>query len=189
MSKETAIRVSVGDVYVAEITETNGEITYGTPEVLAGTSTMGVAMERGNNSVYESGKKIHENTRVSSAELTLETHTMSLVSEAKYIHGLTVTENGDVLDGPDDAPKKCAIGWAAPRSDGSSLCTWFLYTTPSKGNESYETATDTDATPNDSYNFDAVARPDIGKLRRRKICQTQSEVTAFFASVMPASGT
>lgn len=186
MAKSMGIRTNVSDIYVASVTVgNNGVLTFGTPEILAGTSSISVAIEKGENKVYESGQKIFDEAVVTGSKISLETHTLSLESEAKYLYGMTVADGSDIIDGIDDKPAYVAVGWAAPRSDGTTLCSWYFYTSPSKGDESYETSEESYKTPTDRYEFNAMPRPDTGKIKRRKLCATAADVTAFFAAVMP----
>jgi hypothetical protein len=106
--------------------------------------------------------------------------------EMELLHGLAVAESGEYEDGPDDMPKTVAVGWAKHMSDGSYKCVWYYWCTGSKGDESDETATDTEATGTDSYEFAAMPAPDNGKLRRRAVCADKTAMQAFFASVRKA---
>lgn len=191
MSKSKEIRVGVRDLYVALITETETEsgtsITYGTPEVFGGTATVGVSEQRGDNKVYESDVGIHNGSRLVGATVSYESRTVMLENELKVLHGITTEGNGGYEDGPDDEPKKVAVGWAAPMTGGKYKCQWYYYCDGHKGDETYETATENTSTPTDRFEFDCIPSPATGKLRRRKICESKAEMEAFFAAVLPTA--
>lgn len=193
MSKSKEIRVGVRDLYVSVITETETEsgvsVAYGTPEVFGGTATVGVTLERGDNKVYESDVAIHNNNRVAGATVSYESRSVKLENELKVLHGITEEGDGGFEDGPDDAPMKVAVGWADKMSDGGYKCQWYYYSEGRKGDETHETATESTTTPTDRFEFDCTPHPVTGKLRRRKICATKSEMEAFFASVLPSAST
>lgn len=183
MSKSSAIKTGVTDFYVAVATENNGAVTYGTPKVIGGTARVGTSMTRGENRVYESDQLIRNTNRASGATITYESRTVSMEDEMEILHGLAATQDGEYEDGPDDLPKNVAVGWAKHMSDGSYKCVWYYWCTGSKGDESDETATDTESTGTETYEFAAMPSPDGGKLRRRAVCENETAMQAFFASV------
>lgn len=190
MAKSNAIRIGVEDVYVAVGTQDpeTGAVTYAAPKVFGGTATIGVTQEKGENKIYESNVQIRNHSRVSAANIAYESRTVDLDTEMEVLYDQAVAEaaDGAYEDGPDDLPIAVAMGWAAPMSDGSYKCVWYYWCTASKGDESYETATESENSPTDRYDFAAMPRPDTKKLRRRKICKDKTERDAFFASVVPA---
>lgn len=191
MSKTAAIRTGVRDFYVAlatvATTQSGTSLTYGTPEVFGGTATVGVAMNRGDNKVFESDVMIHNNNRVSSATITYESRSVDLESELEVLHGVTteVATGKGYEDGPDNVGAYYAVGWADALADGTYKCQWYYYCSGHKGDESHETATESTTTPTDTYEFDAMPDPVNNKLRRRAICATKSAMEAFFAAVLP----
>lgn len=192
MSKTNAIRTGVRDFYVAKATTTESQgvisVAYGTPEVFGGTATVSVALERGDNKVYESDVVIHDNKRVAGATVTYESRSVDLESELDVLYGVTaeVATGKGYEDGPDSVPVEYAIGWADALADGTYRCQWYYYCTGHKGDESHETATESTTTPTDSYEFSAIPSPSTGKLRRRMIAATKSAMETFFATVLPS---
>ena len=190
MAKSTAIRVGVRDLWVAKATTAEADgtttVTYETPQVIGGTASIGVSHTSGQNKVFESDVPIRDNNRITGATVSYKSRTVSLEDELKVLYGVTGT--GEFEDGPDDIAPVYAVGWAAPRSDGSFACVWYYYTTGSKGDETYETATENESSPEDEYKFAAIPSPATRKLRRRKICADETAMNAFFASVLPTSG-
>ncbi len=188
MAKSTAYRCGVDDFYVAHITVgEDGKLTYGTPYVLGGTASVGVTYTSGENKVYESDVMIRDKRRITGATVNYSSRSVPLEEQMKLFMGETAATAaaGDYEEGPDDVAAPVAVGWAAPRTDGSFLCTWFYYATASQADESYETATENENTPADSFNFGCMPSPETRKLRRRKVCKNEAEKTAFFASVLP----
>ena len=167
MGKKRTVKVGVTDFYVAKATydEETEKVTYGDPNVFGGTATVGTS--------YTS-------------------RTVALASEMEVLHGLTATDGGDYIVGPDDIPDHWAAGWARKESDGTFTCVWFLWCEPSKGDESDETATETQASNPESYTFAASSSPELradGKpqMKRVKKCANAMEMAAFFASVLPTA--
>ncbi len=188
MAKSTAYRCGVRDMYVSHITVgEDGKLTYGAPYVVGGTASVGVTYTSGENKVYESDVIIRDKRRITGATVNYASRSVPLEEQMKLFMGeaAATAAAGDYEEGPDDAASPVAIGWAAPRTDGSSLCTWMYYATCSQGDETYETATENENTPTDSFNFACIPSPETRKLRRRKVCKTEAEVTQFFASVLP----
>ena len=193
MAKTKAIRTGVRDLYVAKATTTTTDsgvsVTYGTPKVFGGTATVSLSLETGDNKVYESDVLIHNGNRVSGATIGYESRSVDLASELEVLHGITTAGTGGYEDGPDDIGGEWAVGWADKLADGTYKCQWYYYCTGHKGDESHETATESTTTPTDRFDFDAVPNPATGKLRRRKICASEAEMTAFFAAVLPTAST
>lgn len=189
MGKATIMKVGVTDAYVATATVgENGVMTYGTPEVYGGTASISVSQTTGNNTVYESDVMIRNNNRISGANITYNSRTVNMDEEMKILYGKTASGSSkEFEDGPDDLAPTVAFGFAAKMSDGSYKCYWYYNCTGSKGDESFETATDTESSPEDSYTFAAMPATDTGKLRRRKLCANETEMRAFFASVKPSA--
>ena len=193
MSKTAAIRTGVRDFYVAKATveesQSGVSVTYDDPEVFGGTATVTVSLERGDNKVYESDVVIHNNNRVAGATITYESRSVDLESELEVLHSVTaeVATNKGYEDGPDDVPGFYAVGWADALADGTYKCQWYYLCTGRKGDESHETATESTTTPTDSYEFDAIPNPETGKLRRRLIASSKSDMEAFFETVLPVT--
>lgn len=186
MAKSKDIRIGVTDLYaaVATLNEEENTVSYAEPKVIGGTASIGVTQNKAENPVYESDVMIRNNSRISSATINYRSRTVNLADEMELLYGVTAASDGEYEDGPSDLPKNCAIGWAAKRSDGGYLCVWYYWCTGSKGDESYETATDSETTPEDNYDFTAMPSPATGKMRRRKIVANEVEKNAFFASVL-----
>lgn len=189
MAKTNAIRIGVTDFYAAVATydEETGNVTYGTPKVIGGTASVSVTQSKGENRVYESDVQIRNSSRISGANISYRSRSVSMEDEMELLYSQATAADGDYEDGPDDMPKACAVGWAAKLSNGGYKCVWYYYCTGSKGDESYETATDSETSPEDTYDFAAISSPETGKLRRRKIVANEAERNAFFASVLKAS--
>ena len=192
MNKKISLKTGVTDFYVAKATydEKTGKVTYGDPGVFGGTATVGVTVNKNSNKIYESDELIHNSNRISGADITYTSRTVALASEMEVLYGMTAAENEDYIVGPDDIPSHWAVGWARKESDGSLTCIWFLWTEPSKGDESDETATDTQASNPESYTFSASSSPEMradGKpqMKRVKKVKNAEEAKAFFTSVLP----
>lgn len=189
MPKSKDIRIGVTDLYaaVATLDEEENTVTYGVPKVIGGTASISVTQNKAENPVYESDVLIRNNSRISSATINYRSRTVNLADEMELLYSVTAASDSEYEDGPEDLPKNCAIGWAAKRSDGGYMCIWYYWCTGSKGDESYETATDSETTPEDNYDFTAMPSPTTKKMRRRKIVADETEKDAFFASVLKQS--
>ena len=191
MQKKRTVKTGVSDFYVASA-EYNAEtqkVTYGAPGVFGGTATVGVSVTKNANKIYESDELIHNRSRVSGADITYTSRTVDLVNEMKVMYNLT-NEEGEYLVGSDDIPGHWAVGWARKESDGTYTAIWYLWTEPSKDDESDETATETQTSNPESYTFAATTSPERrsdGKtmMKRVKKLTSQEELEAFFASVLP----
>lgn len=194
MNKKRTVKTGVTDFYVAKATysEETGKVTYGEPGVFGGTATVGVTVNRNPNKIYESDELIHNSNRISGVDITYTSRTVALASEMEVMHGLTTGEDGEYLVGPDDMGEHWAVGWARKESDGSLTCIWYLWTEPSRGDESDETATDTQTSNPESYTFAASSSPELRtdgkpKMKRVKKVANAEAAQAFFASVMPVT--
>lgn len=192
MNKKLTLKTGVTDFYVAKATynEETGKVEYDTPGVFGGTATVGVTVNKNSNKIYESDELIHNSNRISSADITYTSRTVALASEMEVLHGMAAAEDGEYFVGPDDVPDHWAVGWARKESDGSMTCIWFLWTEPSKGDESDETATDTQASNPETYTFSASSSPQMredgkSQMKRVKKVKDAAEAKAFFASVLP----
>lgn len=186
MAKEKGFRCGVRDLYVSQVSESDGKLTYATPYVLGGTATVNVKYTTGENQVYESDVMIRNNRRVTGATVDYSSRSVPLSEQMKLFTGADST-SGEYEEGADDTAQPVAIGWAAPRTDGKFLCTWMYYATCTQGDEEYETADSAEKTPTDTFSFACIPSPETRKLRRRKVCADETEMTAFFASVLPTT--
>lgn len=194
MGKKRTVKVGVTDFYVAKATydEETEKVTYGDPNVFGGTATVGTSVNKNANKIYESDELIHNHSRTSGVDITYTSRTVALASEMEVLHGLTAADGGDYIVGPDDIPDHWAAGWARKESDGTFTCVWFLWCEPSKGDESDETATETQTSNPESYTFAASSSPELradGKpqMKRVRKCANATEMAAFFASVLPTA--
>lgn len=188
MSKASRIRVGVDDLYVAKATldEETSKVTYETPIVFGGTASISVSQQKGENKVFESDQMIRNYSRISGANINYTSRTVPLAQEMDMLYSQDAESGEDGFeDGPEDVPRNCAVGWASKLSDGGYRCVWYYWCTGSKGDESYETATESESSPTDSYDFAAMPSPETRKMRRRKIVSNAAERDAFFASVLP----
>lgn len=193
MGKKRTVKTGVTDFYVAKAnySESAKKVTYDTPKVFGGTATVSASVNKNANKIYESDELIRNRNRVSDVDITYTSRTVALASEMEVMYGLTDSEtSNDYIVGPDDVPDHWAVGWGRKESDGSYTCIWFLWTEPSKGEESDETATETESSNTESYTFSASSSPELRKdskpqMKRVKKCANATEMTAFFASVLP----
>lgn len=191
--KKRTVKTGVTDFYVAKATysDSTKKVTYGTPKVFGGTATVSANVNKNANKIYESDELIRNRNRISDVDITYTSRTVSLASEMEVMYGLTANEtSNDYVIGPDDVPEHWAVGWGRKESDGSYTCIWFLWTEPSKGEESDETATDTESSNTESYTFSASSSPELRtdnkpQMKRVKKCENATEMAAFFANVLP----
>lgn len=183
-----SMRVGVRDLFVAKATiGEDNKVTYDTPKAVGGTASVSVTENRGENKVYESDVLIRDRKRLSGATISYKSRTVALADEIDMIYGTEAETDGSFDIGVDEEPTFLAVGWYDPMSDGKWRCVWYYYCSGSKTDENHETATENETTPEDTYEFAAVPRPDTRKLKRIKICADESERDAFMASVTPAA--
>lgn len=179
-----SMRVGVRDFHIAKVTEgENKKLTFEQPHAVGGTASVGVTENRGENKVYESDVLIRDRKRLSGATISYHSRTVALDDEIAMIYGTEAGADGSFDVGVDEEPPVYAVGWASPLSDGTWRCVWYYYCTAAKTDENHETATENESTPEDTYEFSAVPRPDTRKLKRMKICKDETERDAFLASV------
>lgn len=191
--KKRTVKVGVTDLYVAKATyaEETGKVTYGTPRVFGGTATVSASVNKNANKIYESDELIRNRNRISDVDITYTSRTVDLKSEMEVMYGLADGEGNDYTIGPDDVPEHWAVGWGRKESDGSYTCIWYLWTEPSKGEESDETATESESSNTESYTFSASSSPELRadskpQMKRIKKCANATEMKAFFAAVLAA---
>lgn len=191
--KKRTVKVGVTDLYVAKATyaEETGKVTYGTPRVFGGTATVSASVNKNANKIYESDELIRNRNRISDVDITYTSRTVDLESEMEVMYGLADGEGNDYTIGPDDVPEHWAVGWGRKESDGSYTCIWYLWTEPSKGEESDETATESESSNTESYTFSASSSPELRadskpQMKRIKKCANATEMKAFFAAVLAA---
>lgn len=191
--KKRTVKVGVTDLYVAKATytEETGKVTYDTPRVFGGTATVSASVNKNANKIYESDELIRNRNRISDVDITYTSRTVDLASEMEVMYGLADGESNDYTIGPDDVPEHWAVGWGRKESDGSYTCIWYLWTEPSKGEESDETATESESSNTESYTFSASSSPELRsdskpQMKRIKKCANATEMKAFFASVLAA---
>lgn len=190
--KKRTVKVGVTDLYVAKATYAaeTGKVTYDTPKVFGGTATVSASVNKNANKIYESDELIRNRNRISDADITYTSRTVDLAAEMEVMYGLTDSESNGYIVGPDDVPEHWAVGWGRKESDGSYTCIWYLWAEPSKGEESDETATESESSNAESYTFSASSSPELREdnkpqMKRVKKCANASEMKTFFASVLP----
>lgn len=179
--------IDVGEVLLADRTvEDGGEVKYGTPKTACTAVSIKVAYIKGKTTVYESGVAVLNRPYVASADVTVQTSTMSLADRMALYFSLVTDESGEYEEGTDaDKPAEKALGYWYELSDGSFFCVWWYNASAQPADENAETSNDSGpkVTPDDII-ISCVKDPILRKRRRVKICKTEEERTAFFQSVL-----
>lgn len=185
------MRLSVLDTYWADLTETEGTISYGTPKKLSGAVSVGVTHNKTQSTVYESGATIYNKSNVSGGTIDLSTHTMSEEDRARILYGITVSEgNVDYDVGADtDTSPRGAFGFAVMEEDTSTgqkkyRCTWFFDCTMAPPDGTYNTSDGNGPnTEPDAFQFAFSRRPTDRKYRRTAVVKSIEEMENFFKTV------
>ena len=181
------MNLDVNGFYTAKRTvSASGEVTYETPKRASGVNKLSVTYNKSPTKVYEDGIAIYNRAHISDAQVTLDTHTMSLADKMDLFYGLTPAEDGSFEEGgDDDKPAEVAIGYPFKLEKGY-LCIWWYKATAEPSDESAETSDDSgEKISPESIVFSCV-KDDVRRKRcKRAICETEAEKDAFFASVLP----
>lgn len=177
--------VDVGEVLLADRTVEDGKVKYDTPKTACTAASIKVAYTKGKTTVYESGVAVLNRPYVASADVTVQTSTMSLADRMALYFSLTAGTDGEYEEGTDaDKPAEKALGYWYALSDGSFYCVWWYNASAQPADENGQTSDDTGpkVTPDDII-ITCVKDPILRKRRRVKICKTEEERAAFFVSV------
>lgn len=119
------VKINVQNVHLAEITETAGEITFGTPEHVAGAMEIGRTPQLSTGQLYGDGKIAHKTSKKIAYQITANLNKLP-TKWRRYMEGVTV--NTGVESGTSkDEPKPFAIGWEVEKTGGQKELIWFLY--------------------------------------------------------------
>lgn len=120
-----AYKINVKNVHLAEITETDGNLTFGTPELIAGAMEVSRNPQISTGQLYGDGKVAHKATKKSAYEITIS-HNKIPAKWRRWMEGTTVV-NGVESGTSSDEPKPFAIGWEVEKTGGEKELIWFLY--------------------------------------------------------------
>lgn len=190
MAISKIMRRNVTDFYFAKRTATEGEtpaVTF-TPKAICHTANVSVSPQKGENKVWESGALIRNSNRVGSYNIDVESRTVSSADEMEIMYGKTGAGSDYEIDNAADDPIDGAVGFAYEYTDGSYDAYWYYNCTPSPGDESQESATESENTPTRKLSFVAMRCPILGKTFRMAHCADKTALAAFFASVTAAAG-
>lgn len=167
----------------------NEKPDYETPKLIGGINKVGVAYTKNRTKAFENGGSIYNKPKISDANVTIDTHTVSLEDRMMLYYGLTpagAAENGYEEGGDSDVATVGAIGYAIKIDGNKWLCTWWYNGCAEPADETGETSDDSGEkiTP-DSIVFNCIMDPDYRKRRRTKIVEGVDNMKAFFAKVMP----
>jgi len=121
------VKINVQNVHLAEITETTGEITFGTPEHVAGAMEMGRTPQLSTGQLYGDGKITHKNSKKVAYQITANLNKLP-TKWRRYMEGVKVV-TGVESGTSSDEPKPFAIGWEVEKTGGGKELVWFLYCT------------------------------------------------------------
>lgn len=116
--------IGLDKLYYAKITEgTNGDETYGTPQVLAKAISADLAPQIATAILYADDGAVENMQEFTSATITLGTADLASGVMADLL-GATVDENGVVVSTAEDTSNYVAVGFRAKRSDGNYQYMW-----------------------------------------------------------------
>lgn len=119
------VKINVQNVHLAEITETDGVITFGTPEHVAGAMELGRTPQLSAGQLYGDGKITHKTSKKVAYQITTSLNKLP-TKWRRYMEGVTV-EAGVESGTSNDEPKPFAIGWEVEKTGGKKELIWFLY--------------------------------------------------------------
>ena len=146
---------------MAEITETAGVLTYGTPELIAGAMEISRNPTVASGQLYGDGKIAHTTNRKVGYEIVLG-HNKIPSKWRRWMEG-TVYTSGVESGTSEDEPKPLAIGWEVEKTGGESELIWFLYC---KANPIEETVQQSEENINystDSVTITATEHDSVGR--------------------------
>lgn len=154
-------KINVKNVHMAEITETAGVLTYGTPELIAGAMEISRNPTVASGQLYGDGKIAHTTNRKVGYEIVLG-HNKIPSKWRRWMEG-TVYTSGVESGTSEDEPKPLAIGWEVEKTGGESELIWFLYC---KANPIEETVQQSEENINystDSVTITATEHDSVGR--------------------------
>ena len=118
-------KINVQNVHLAEITETPNDITYGTPEHVAGAMEISTTPQLSTGELYGDGKIVHKSSKKIGYQITISLN--KLPSKwRRYMEGVKY-KDGVEYGTTEDEPKPFAIGWEFSKTNGEKELIWFLY--------------------------------------------------------------
>lgn len=120
-----AYKINVKNVHLAEITEIDGTLTFGTPELITGAMELSRNPQISTGQLYGDGKVAHKSNKKGAYEIVLN-HNKIPVRWRRWMEGTTVS-NGVESGASSDVPKPFAIGWEVEKTAGDKELIWFLY--------------------------------------------------------------
>lgn len=119
------VKINVQNVHLAEITETEGVITHGVPELIAGAMEIGKVPQLATGQLYGDGKIRKINSKKVRYQLTLALNKLP-TKWRRWMEGVTVVSGVESGTSKDD-PKPFAVGWEVEKTEGEKELIWFLY--------------------------------------------------------------
>ncbi len=154
-------KINVKNVHLAEITELESGLQYGTPEHIIGAMEIGKKPNVSTGKLYGDGKIAHTTSKKSAFDLVLDLNKLP-TKWRRYMEGTTV--NGGVEKGTSgDEPKPFAIGWEVEKTGGKSELIWFLYCKANPIEEKTQQSEENIIYSTDSIAIMAIEHADIGR--------------------------
>lgn len=178
-------KINVEDIHIAEVTEAEEGIVFGTPEHIAGAMEIGRNPQVSQGKLFGDGKVTHSTSKVNSYQISIKQN--KLPSKwRRYMEGKTAT--GGVESGTSkDEPKPFAIGWAVEKTGGEKEMIWFLYCKVEPIEENVTQTEDNVNYSTDSITITALEHDEVGRfytfIDTEDAEITPEMVTAFFTKV------
>ena len=180
------IKYGLSNVHYAKITETGGEITYGTVKAWPGAVNLSLSIE-GEDSVFHADKIPYFRTFANNGysgdlECALIPDDFRTDILGETLAGTYLVENANAI------ASKFAFGFQI-EGDVNENMYWFYYCDASRPNVEAATKEDSIEPQTETISMTASPRPDNGNVRiRTSETSTEQEKAAWFTAVVEPSG-
>ena len=119
------MKINVKNVHLAEVTEADGVLTFGTPDHIPGLEQVGRVPQVASAKKYGDGIVRFNVSKKTAYQINFQ-HNEIPTKWKSYLEGTTLT-NGVESGATTDIPKPFAMGWEVEKAGGKSEFIWFLY--------------------------------------------------------------
>lgn len=177
--------INIKNLYLAEITEANDVLTFGTPEIIPGLrkATRKPSIAKGTQ--YGDGILEEVLTSKTSYEISMDHNNIPQKWRA-WFEGLTIT-NGVESGKSTDQGKPFAMGWEIEKAKGVREMIWFIYCKANPIEDTDEQREDNIKISHDTVSLTAFEHSSTGryytKISSQNTDVTEDMLTKFFTQV------
>lgn len=168
-------KINVRNVHIAEVTEALGELTFGTPEHVAGAMEMSRVPQLATGQLYGDGKIAHKSSRKIAYQINANLNKLP-TKWRRYMEGVTVN-NGVESGTSKDEAKPFAIGWEVEKTGGHKELIWFLYCLANPVEQTERQSEDNINYSTDTVTITALEDDSLGRFYTFIDTETDEEIT------------